>query len=331
LISAVDRSIFIGVGGIGMSAIAHVLARRQLPVSGSDLRLSAITQRLQSQGVHIFWSQEAANLEAVIKGLPIQLTPRQIKASGARQVKSKGNGGQGPGVHAMNGEKARIATAKTIAHQAADPCLPQVVCSTAIAANNPEYQAALTLGCPIFHRSDLLAALIKQHKGIAVAGTHGKTTTSSMVGYLLLKAGLDPTIVIGGEVNAWEGNAYVGQGDYMVAEADESDGSLAKLSAYIGVITNIELDHPDHYSSLDEVVEIFKCFSQQCQITIGSLDCGTVRTALKPTISYSLHPESGADYIADDIRQTAQGMTASLWERGKLLAISASRFWGGTT
>jgi UDP-N-acetylmuramate--alanine ligase len=182
---------FIGIGGIGMSALAHVLTQRKLPVSGSDLAPSNITERLEAQGAKIFWSQDAKNLT--------QMT---------------GN-------------------------------LPQVICSTAIGAANPEYRAAVELGCPIFHRSDLLAALLKQYQGIAIAGTHGKTTTSSMVGYLLLKAGLDPTIVIGGEVNAWEGNAYVGQGIHFVAEADESDGSLVKHCPHIGVITNIELDLPN--------------------------------------------------------------------------------------
>lgn len=263
---------FIGVGGIGMSALAYVLAKRQLPVSGSDQRLTHITRRLQENGVNIFWSQEADNIVQISKSLP-------------------------------NG----------------DVVLPQIVCSTAIGASNPEYQAAVNAGCPIFHRSDILAALMNDAKGIAVAGTHGKTTTSSMVGYLLLKAGIDPSIVIGGEVSAWQGNAYVGTSDYMVAEADESDGSLVKLSAAIGVITNIELDHPDHYSTLDEVVGIFKHFAQQCELVIGSADCDTVLHQIQPEVTYSLRQESGADYIASNIRETAQGTTAEIWERGQSL------------
>ena len=92
------------------------------------------------------------------------------------------------------------------------PGLPQVVCSTAIHPANAEYRAALDLGCPIFHRSDVLAALIQDYQSIAVAGTHGKTTTSSLIGFMLMAAGLDPTIVVGGEVNAWEGNARLGEG-----------------------------------------------------------------------------------------------------------------------
>ncbi|MEA5465362.1 UDP-N-acetylmuramate--L-alanine ligase [Leptothoe sp. PORK10 BA2] len=263
---------FIGIGGIGMSALAYVLAKRQLPVSGSDRRLTHITRRLQDHGVRIFWSQEAENIAQVTRS---------------------------------NSENTRI--------------LPQVVCSTAIGPSNPEYKAALDAGCPMFHRSDILAALMNDAQGIAVAGTHGKTTTSSMVGYLLLKAGIDPSIVIGGEVAAWQGNAYVGTSDYMVAEADESDGSLVKLSAAIGIITNIELDHPDHYSTLEEVVGIFQHFATQCDVVIGSADCETVLRQIQPKVTYSLRQESGADYIATDICETAQCTTAEIWERGERL------------
>ena len=263
---------FIGVGGIGMSALAFVLARRQVPVSGSDCRLTHITRRLQEQGVRIFWSQEAENIAQATQRISVDTV-----------------------------------------------VLPQVVCSTAIDPSNPEYKAAMDAGCPMFHRSDILAALMQETQGIAIAGTHGKTTTSSMVGYLLLKAGIDPSIVIGGEVAAWRGNAYVGTSNYMVAEADESDGSLVKLSAAMGIITNIELDHPDHYSTLDEVVSIFKHFARQCDLVIGSADCETVSNQIQPDISYSLRPDSGADYIAKDICETAQGTTAEIWERGQRL------------
>ncbi|MEL6158509.1 MAG: UDP-N-acetylmuramate--L-alanine ligase [Cyanobacteria bacterium J06554_11] len=265
---------FIGIGGIGMSALAHVLASRGLPVSGSDLRLSHITERLETQGAHIFNQQQAENLSFFTAGQ-------------------------------TNGQVARK--------------LPQVVCSTAIGKDNAEYREALALGCPIFHRSDILAALMNERKGIAIAGTHGKTTTSSITGYLLLKAGIDPTIIIGGEVSAWDGNAYVGSSDYVVAEADESDGSLVKLASHIGVITNIELDHPDHYSSLDQVVAIFDRFVSQCEKVIGCWDCPTVRERIKPDITYSLEPTSGADYIATNIVENATGTTADIWERGERL------------
>jgi UDP-N-acetylmuramate--alanine ligase len=267
---------FIGIGGIGMSALAYVLTKRHLPVSGSDVRPNHITRRLESIGTHIFDKQQASNLEF--------FCPKAKEASSPAQ-------------------------------------LPQVICSTAINTNNLEYKAALELGCPIFHRSDVLAALISQYYSIAVAGTHGKTTTSSMIGYMLLQAGLDPTILVGGEVNAWEGNARLGQSRYLVAEADESDGSLVKHAPEIGVVTNIELDHPDRYGNLEEVIEIFQTFAKGCKVLIGSIDCATVRERLQPHITYSLHPETGADYTVTNVDYRADGTTALVWEQGKALGV----------
>jgi UDP-N-acetylmuramate--alanine ligase len=293
---------FIGIGGIGMSALAYVLAKRNLPVSGSDISLSHITKRLQEHGAHIFWSQDATNLDFFQQ-------PHTLDSS----IKSGSNGS----VALKTADESLKTLEQTFSKSEA--VLPQVVCSTAINPANPEYLAALELGCPIFHRSDLLAALIQDYYSIAVAGTHGKTTTSSMVGYVLLKAGLDPTIVVGGEVKAWEGNARLGESAYLVAEADESDGSLVKFKAEVGVITNIELDHPDHYTTLDQVIETFTTFAQNCRTLIASLDCETVCQRFKPTISYSLHRQSQADYTVDEIVYDFEGTTAQVWERGKLL------------
>jgi len=297
---------FIGIGGIGMSALAYVIAKRQLPVSGSDIRNSHITERLQAIGAHIFAGQEASNLEFF-----------QSKANSAPKPLGSGNVCFGSTAVKLT----EIAKNKDNCSIAVIPesALPQVVCSTAINPANAEYRAALELGCPILHRSDLLAALIQDYQSIAVAGTHGKTTTSSLIGYLLLVAGLDPTIVVGGEVTAWEGNARVGEGKYLVAEADESDGSLVKLSSEIGVITNIELDHPDHYENLEEVIDTFQVFAQRCKTIVGCIDCDTVRSRLKPAISYSLQPEMNADYTVDCITYRADGTTARVWERGKIL------------
>lgn len=259
---------FIGVGGIGMSALAYILAQKGFQVSGSDVRPNHITHKLESIGVNFFGKQEPSNLEFF-----------NVDSS------------------------------------------PQVVCSTAINASNLEYKAALEKGCPIFHRSDILAALISQYKSIAVAGTHGKTTTSSMIGYMLLQAGVDPTIIVGGEVKAWEGNARLGQSPYLVAEADESDGSLVKHSPEIGIITNIELDHPDHYDTLDEVVNIFKTFTNQCKTVVACIDCENVSDRFQPDISYSLSPDTGADYYATNIDYRADGTTALVWEKGIALGV----------
>jgi UDP-N-acetylmuramate--alanine ligase len=266
---------FIGIGGIGMSAIAQIVTEQQLPVSGSDLKLTHITQRLQDLGAHVFWAQVAENLNYFSANNP-----------------------------APDSSSAQI---------------PQVVCSTAIGDSNPEYRAALELGCPIFHRSDILAALIGRAKGISVAGTHGKTTTSGMIGYMLVEAGLDPTIVIGGEVAALGGNARTGQGDYLVAEADESDGSLVKFQSHLGVITNIELDHLDHYSGLDHVIETFQTFADRSQAVIGCWDCPNIRAKIACDLSYSLDPANGADYSVTAIDYAGDGTIATVVERGEVL------------
>ncbi|MGF1600415.1 MAG: UDP-N-acetylmuramate--L-alanine ligase [Thermosynechococcaceae cyanobacterium] len=272
---------FIGIGGIGMSALAHVLVKRHLPVSGSDIRQSNITQKLQTLGAQIFWRQDASNFTTLL------------------------NGQQNETDHSA---------------------LPQVICSTAIHPDNPEYQAAVELGCPIFHRSDVLAALIQETPyGIAIAGTHGKTTTSSLVGYVLLQGQLDPSIIIGGEVAAWEGNARVGDSPYLVAEADESDGSLVKFSPQVGVITNIELDHPDHYATLDQLLDIFQTFVDRCQSLVLCLDCPTIRDRLIPAnsskdiLTYSLRAAAGADYSVQSVDYGASGTCAQILEKGELL------------
>ncbi|OKH17878.1 UDP-N-acetylmuramate--L-alanine ligase [[Limnothrix rosea] IAM M-220] len=263
---------FIGIGGIGMSALAYVLAQRNLPVSGSDQRSSHITQRLAGVGANIFNQQIKENLN-----------------------------------HFDPTEKA---TAK----------LPQVICSTAIGTENPEFQAAQLLGCDIFHRSDVLSALVNEYDSVAVGGTHGKTTTSSLIGYILLEAGLDPTIIVGGEVDAWDGNARLGKSRYLVAEADESDGTLVKLNPKIGVVTNMELDHPDHYQSIDDVIETFRTFAGHCKSLVACLDCPMIASgSLNFDISYAIDNHSNADYWATDVVYGSAATTATIWEKGDRL------------
>lgn len=278
---------FIGIGGIGMSALAYILAKRQIPVSGSDLRSTHITKRLQSVGAHVFSCQQATNLEY------FQITQDSVPEASSRSIYS-----------------------------------PQVICSTAISPNNSEYRSAYERGYSIFHRSDVLAALLQEYQSIAVAGTHGKTTTSSMISYMLFAAGLDPTVVVGGEVSALGGNARLGQSQLLVAEADESDGSLVKLAPKIGVITNIELDHPDHYENLNEVIHTFNVFAKQCETLITCLDCPTVTQQLRGNITYSLSPEQGADYTVRQVAYHAQGTEAQVWERGQLLGQMQLRLLG---
>lgn len=255
---------FVGIGGIGMSAIAYILAKQGFTVSGSDLSSNRITQKLQDLGVKIFQGHHADNID--------------------------------------------LANA------------PQVVCSTAINQQNPEFQVALANGLPILHRSDLLAALIEQFQAISVAGTHGKTTTSSLVGFLLLKGGIDPSIIIGGEVSAWQGNARLGNGKYLVAEADESDGTLVKFLSHIGIVTNIELDHPDHYHNLEQVIEIFQTFAKRCEVVVGSIDCPTVKEHIRLDITYSLS-DPLADYTVTDVQYNPSDTQALVIERGKPLGL----------
>ncbi|MBU2702987.1 UDP-N-acetylmuramate--alanine ligase [Sporomusaceae bacterium BoRhaA] len=135
-----------------------------------------------------------------------------------------------------------------------------IVTSTAIRETNPEIQAAHAKNIPVFHRSEAVAFLMDQRQGIAVAGAHGKTTTTSMIALMLEKAGVDPTIIIGGELEYIGGNAKLGKGPYLVAEADESDGSFLNLSPKIAVVTNIENDHMDYYGTMENILQTFHKF-----------------------------------------------------------------------
>jgi UDP-N-acetylmuramate--alanine ligase len=135
-----------------------------------------------------------------------------------------------------------------------------VVTSTAVRADNPEVVEALHRMIPVIPRAEMLAELMRMKYGIAIAGTHGKTTTTSMVATVLTHGGIDPTIVIGGKLNTLGSNAKLGQGKFLVAEADESDGSFLKLSPTIAVVTNIDADHLDYYSGIEEIKNTFVDF-----------------------------------------------------------------------
>ena len=137
-----------------------------------------------------------------------------------------------------------------------------VVVSSAIPQSNPEYMKARENNIKVVHRADMLSLLMFPKKGIAVTGAHGKTTTTSMISLMLEKNGFDPTVIIGGELNDIGGNATLGKGDFLVAEADESDGSFMKLHPYIAVITNIENDHMDYYKNMDTMKAAFRKFTK---------------------------------------------------------------------
>ena len=188
---------FIGIGGAGMSAIAHVLIKRGYNVSGSDLNAGRVSARLANEGAMVFIGHDAC----------------QVKDADAEAV----------------------------------------VVSTAIKADNPEVVAAKELNIPVLHRSDVLAAIFNQGDGVAVAGAHGKTTTSAMISCIAAQSDVDPTVIIGGEVSVLGGNARNGEGRFIIAEADESDGSFLKLNSYLAVVTNIEDDHLDYYGTEENI------------------------------------------------------------------------------
>src|SRR5256886_13624948 len=185
----VRRIHFVGIGGVGMSGIAEVLANLGYQVSGSDLSANAATRRLGSLGVKI----------------SLQHKPEQIEGADA------------------------------------------VVISSAVQADNPEVVAARERRVPLVPRALMLAELMRLKRGVAIAGTHGKTTTTSLVASVLAEGGLDPTFVIGGRLNAAGSNARLGSGDFIVVEADESDASFLHLQPVIAVVTNIDADHMDTY------------------------------------------------------------------------------------
>jgi UDP-N-acetylmuramate--alanine ligase len=190
---------FVGIGGIGMSGIAEVLLNLGYKVSGSDLKSSAITQRLAGLGAAVFEGHRAEN----IAGADV------------------------------------------------------VVTSSAIAPENPEVLEAHRLHVPVIQRAEMLAELMRLKYGIAIAGMHGKTTTTSMVAAVLAAGGLDPTVVVGGRVDAMGSNARLGKSHYLVAEADESDRSFLKLSPILSVVTNIDREHMDCYRNMRDVKKTF--------------------------------------------------------------------------
>jgi UDP-N-acetylmuramate--alanine ligase len=193
---------FVGIGGIGMSGIAEVLANLDYTVTGSDVAESANVKRLRDKNIKVAIGHDAKNVE-------------------------------GAGV---------------------------VVVSTAIKRDNPELMAARAKRLPVVRRAEMLAELMRLKSAVAIAGTHGKTTTTSLVATLLDAGGLDPTVINGGIINAYGTNARLGAGDWMVVEADESDGTFLKLPADIAIITNVDPEHLDHFKTFAAVKESFQTF-----------------------------------------------------------------------
>jgi UDP-N-acetylmuramate--alanine ligase len=188
-----------------------------------------------------------------------------------------------------------------------------VVISSAVKKNNQEYQAAITLGIPVIKRAEMLAEIMKFKRSIAVAGTHGKTTTTSMNATLLDAAGLDPTIINGGIINSYKTNAKLGSGDWIVVEADESDGTFVKLPATIGIITNIDAEHMEHYGDMETLKSAFHRFIDNVPFYgcgILCIDHPVVHELSKSfpdkhIITYGFHKD--ADIKASNVRTTPKG------------------------
>lgn len=199
-----------------------------------------------------------------------------------------------------------------------------LVISTAIRNDNPELAIARERNIPIFHRADIVAALMEQFKGVAVAGAHGKTTTTSMIALMFEKAGLDPAVIIGGELDDIGGNAKLGSGEYLVAEADESDGSFLKLSPAFAVVTNVENDHMDFYGTMENIMHAFKEFLYKLPAdgtAILCFDNAGVRDIAagleRNYFSYAIDHE--ADLIACNIRTKGPLSEYDAYFRGELL------------
>jgi UDP-N-acetylmuramate--alanine ligase len=240
---------FTGIGGIGMSGIAEVLLNLGYQISGSDLKLSPITERLAAMGARVFEGHAASHI------------------AGARAL----------------------------------------VVSSAVEEQNPEVQEARRLQIPVIPRGELLAELMRLKYGIAVAGSHGKTTTTSLTATILNFAGLDPTVVVGGRVGTMGGsNARVGRSDFLLVEADESDGSFLKLAPIIAVVTNVDREHLDHYPSLDAIRAAFLEFVNKVPFYGAAIVClddpnvqGLLPEIRRRTITYGTTAQ--ADVEAGDV------------------------------
>ena len=240
---------FVGIGGIGMSGIAEVMANLGYTVQGSDIADSARVQALRDSGIKVAIGHDAANL----------------------------------------GDAAVVVT------------------PTAVKRTNPEVAAALENRIPVVRRAEMLAELMRLKKTVAVAGTHGKTTTTSMVAALLDAGGVDPTVINGGIIESYGSNARLGDSEWMVVEADESDGSFLRLDGTIAVVTNIDPEHLDHYGSFDAVKEAFVQFIENVPFygaAVLCLDHDEVRNVIakvrdRRVITYGFSPH--ADVRAENI------------------------------
>src|SRR5438876_5066312 len=263
-----QRTHLVGIGGIGMSGIAEVLLTLGYSVSGSDIKPSPITERLQ-------------NLGAVIRD----------------------------GHRAENVEGAHV-----------------VVTSSAIKPDNPEVVEAHKQKIPVIPRAEMLAELMRLKHGIAVGGAHGKTTTTSLVAAVLAAAHLDPTCVVGGRVNQVGTTARLGKGDYFVVEADESDRTLRRLASVVAVVTTIDREHLDQYSSLEDIQDAFVQFVNRVPFYGAAILCldepnvqAIVPNVKRPILTYGT--SSQADLVISDVQLEGFSSAFRLTFKGEDLGL----------
>ena len=209
-----------------------------------------------------------------------------------------------------------------------------IVVSSAIPFYNPEVLAAGALKIPKLHRSDINAALVNEYKGIAVAGAHGKTTTTSMIGVALNAIGESPTVIVGGVMPDLDTNAVLGSGEYLVSEADESDGSFLKLRPHIAVVTNVENDHMDHYGTMDNIRAAFKEFIENTDKDTGyavlcydSFELKNIAKNIdRNIVSYGI--ENDADIMAKNISAGENGITFDVFDGGEKVITAAINLHG---
>lgn len=245
----------IGIGGISMSAIAHILIYLGFNVSGSDMNKGAITEKLESEGVRIFGSHSADNIQS-----------------------------------------------------------PDLVCySAAIKPDNPERARAAELNIPSLERAELLGQLMTMFdRPVAIAGTHGKTTTSSMLSLIALEADTDPTILVGGELAQIDGNYKIGKNDLLICEACEYVDSFLNFRPFLSIITNIEEDHLDYFSDIYHIISSFEKFASlnsKKGVIVAFNDDKNVQTLMKNVdarfVTYGLNP--GANFTAKNISYDENG------------------------
>jgi UDP-N-acetylmuramate--alanine ligase len=241
---------FVGIGGIGMSGIAEVLANLGYRVRGSDQAENANVKRLAGHGIQVAVGHDAKNVEGAAV----------------------------------------------------------VVVSSAVKRDNPELVAARAKRLPVVRRAEMLAELMRLKSCVAIAGTHGKTTTTSMVAALLDAGSFDPTVINGGIINAYGTNARLGGGTWMVVEADESDGTFLKLPADIAIVTNIDPEHLDHFHTFDKVKEAFENFVGNIPFygfAVMCMDHPVVHELIgriedRRVITYGVNPQADVQLVSEE-------------------------------